>query len=121
MNRLHPQKVDLELAYSFIASLDGKQFSRNLLVLEGFSHTRSSWADFNHGLVVRPQGCQGSQKINKNILQINLLSYCANIQPILKKLRSSTKNQSFLMASGGFLKFIQYWLNISKLTQQIYW
>ena len=37
-------------------------------------HTRSSWADFNHGLVVRPQGCQGCQKIQKNVLQINLLS-----------------------------------------------
>ena len=28
-------------------------------------HTRSTWADFNHGLVVRPQGCQGCQKIQK--------------------------------------------------------
>ena len=24
------------------------------------------------------------------------------------------------MASGGFLKFIQYWLNITPITQQIY-
>ena len=37
-------------------------------------HTRSSWTDFNHGLVVHPQGCQGCQKIQKNILKINLFS-----------------------------------------------
>ena len=37
-------------------------------------HTRSSWADFNHGLVVCPLGCQGCQKIQENVLQINLLS-----------------------------------------------
>ena len=39
--------------------------------------------------------------------------YCANIQPKLKKLWSSTKNQLFLMASGGLLNFLQYWLNFS--------
>ena len=33
-----------------------------------FSHTKSSWANFNHGLVEHPQGCQGCQKIQKNIL-----------------------------------------------------
>ena len=54
-------------------------------------HTGSSWADFNHGLVVCPQGCQGCQKIHKNILQINLLSYCANIQQILKKLQKTSR------------------------------
>ena len=42
-------------------------------------HTRSSWTDFIHGLLVHPQGCQGCQKIKNNILQINLLSLCANI------------------------------------------
>ena len=36
--------------------------------------------------------------------------FCANIQPKLKKIWRSTKNQSFLMASGGFWKFTQYWL-----------
>ena len=55
-------------------------------------HTGSSRADFNHGLVVRPQGCQGCQKIHKNILQINLLSYCANIQQILKKLQKTSRS-----------------------------
>ena len=48
--------------------------SQILLYVENYHHTGSSWADFNHGLVVRPQGCQGCQKIHKNILQINLLS-----------------------------------------------
>ena len=38
------------------------------------NHNRSSWADFIHGLIVHPQGCQGCQKIRKNILQIILLS-----------------------------------------------
>ena len=46
--------------------------------------------------------------------------YCAKIQPKWKKLRISEKNQSFLMASGDFLKFTQNWLNINALTQQIY-
>jgi hypothetical protein len=64
-----------------------------------------------------PNGCQKNQKDLRNS---DLEVYCANIQPTLKILRSSTKNQSFLMASGGFLKFTQYWLNISALTQQIY-
>ena len=53
-------------------------------------------------------------------MNLDLEVYCANIQLKLNKLRSSTKNQSFLMASRGFLKFIQYWLNISALTKQIY-
>ena len=35
-------------------------------------HTGSSWADFNHGLGVPPQGCHGCQKFHKNSLQINL-------------------------------------------------
>ena len=63
------------------------------------------------------------QSYNTNLLffqPISPLLVCANIQPKLKKLRSSTKNQSFLMASEGFLKFTQYSLNISTLTRQIY-
>ena len=38
--------------------------------------------------------------------------YCSNIQPKLKKLIRSTKDQSFLMASGGSFKFTQYWLYV---------
>ena len=60
----------------------------------------SSWADFNHGLVVRPQGSQGCQKIHKNILQINLLSYCANIQPILKKLQKTSRSHQKQLIFG---------------------
>ena len=71
-------------------------------------------------LVVRYQESNGCQKNWQDLRNSDLEVYCANIQPKLKKLRSSTKNQSFLMASGGFLKFTQYWLNISALTQQIY-
>ena len=33
-------------------------------------HTRSSWADFIHGLLAHPQGCQWCQKIQKKVLQI---------------------------------------------------
>ena len=71
-------------------------------------------------LVVRYQESNGCQKNRQDLRNSDLEVYCANIQPKLKKLRSSTKNQSFLMASGGFLKFTQYWLNISALTQQIH-
>ena len=69
-------------------------------VLETSRHTGSSWADFNHGLVVRPQGCQWCQKIHKNILQINLLSYCANIQPILKKLQKTSRSHQKWLIFG---------------------
>ena len=58
---------------------------------------------------------RGSQKNRKDLKNLDLEVYSANIQPKLKKLRSSTKNQSFFMASGGFLKFTQYRLNISAL------
>ena len=71
-------------------------------------------------LVVRYQDSNGCQKNQQDLRNSDLEVYCANIQPKLKKLRSSTKNQSFLMASGGFFKFTQYWLNTSALTQQIY-
>ena len=57
----------------------------------------------------------GVKKNQEDLRNLDLEVYCANIQP-----KCSTTNQSFLMASGGFLKFIQYWLNISALTQQIY-
>ena len=64
-------------------------------------------------LVVRYQESNGCQKNWQDLRNSDLEVYCANIQPKLKKLRSSTKNQSFLMVSGGFLKFTQYWLYIS--------
>ena len=71
-------------------------------------------------LVVCYQESNGCQKNRQNLLNLDLEVYCANIQLKLNKLRSSAKNQSFFMASGGFLKFIQYWLNISALNKQIY-
>ena len=71
-------------------------------------------------LVVRYQGCNGCQKNQQNLRNLDLEVYCANIQLNLTKLWSSTKNQLLLMASGGFLKFLQYLLNISAITQQIY-
>ena len=71
-------------------------------------------------LVVRYQGSNGCQKKWPNLTNLDLEVYCANIQLNLTKLWNSTKNQSLLMASRGFLKFFQYWLNISAITQQIY-
>ena len=71
-------------------------------------------------LVVRYQGSNGCQKKWPNLTNLDLEVYCANIQLNLTKLWSSPKNQSLLLASGGFLKFLQYWLNISAITQQIY-
>jgi hypothetical protein len=71
-------------------------------------------------LVVHYQKSNGCQKNRQDLRNSDLEVYCATIQPKLKKLRSFTKNESFLMPSGGILKFTQYWLNISALTQQIY-
>ena len=73
---------------------------KRLSLKAGPSHTGSSWADFNHGLVVHPQGCLGCQKIHKNILQINLLSYCANIHPILKKLQKTSRSHQKWLIFG---------------------
>ena len=71
-------------------------------------------------LVVCYQGSNGCQKNRQNLRNLDLEVYCANIQPNLTKLWSSTKNQSLLMALGGFLTFLQYWLHISAKTQQIH-
>ena len=71
-------------------------------------------------LLVRYQETTEYQKNWQDLRNLDLEVCCANIQPKLKNLRSSTKNQSFFMVSGGFLKFIQYWLNVIALTQQIY-
>ena len=46
----------------------GETSCKKLSNVQDLIHSRSSWANFNHGLVVRPQGCQGCQKIQKNIL-----------------------------------------------------
>ena len=47
-----------------------------------------SW--FQAWLSCTPTGVPGVSKTHKNILQINLLSYCTNIQPILKKLQKTS-------------------------------
>ena len=64
-------------------------------------------------LIVRYQESNEYQKNRQDLINSDLEVCYANIQPKLKNLRSSTKNQLFFMVSGGFLKFIQYWLNIS--------
>ena len=71
-------------------------------------------------LIVRYQESNEYQKNQQDQRNTDLEVCCANMQPKLKNLRISTKNQSLFMVSGGFLKFIQYWLNISALTQQNY-
>ena len=55
-------------------------------------------------LVVRYPGSNGYQKNQQDLRNLDLEAYCTNIQPKLKKLWSFTKNQSFAMASGGFLE-----------------
>ena len=71
-------------------------------------------------LVVRYQWSNGCQKNRQNLTNLDMEVYCANVQLNLTKLWNSTKNQSLLMASRGFLKFFQHWLNISVITQPIY-
>ena len=66
-----------------------------------------------------PQGSLGCQKMRHYPLNLDLEVWCSNIQPKLKKLWNSTKNPSFLIASEGFLKFIQFWLNIRAPNLQI--
>ena len=53
-----------------------------------------------------PQGSQGCQKMHHYPPNLDLEVWGSNIQSKLKKLWNSTKNQSFFMASGGFLKFL---------------
>ena len=91
----------------------------SIITDKGPFHTGSSRADFNHGLVVHPQGCLGCQKIHKNILQMNLLTYCANIQPLLKKLQKTSKSHQKRVIFGRTSQFCQVQLNISAINFQI--
>ena len=79
-------------------------YSQFILVNQKPSHTRSSWAGFNHGLVVWPQGYQGFQKIQKNVLQINLLSL-ANIEWASKNLQRPSKMTDFFVELFSFFNF----------------
>ena len=74
----------------------------------------SSWLLRTFSTSKRYKEYNGCQKNRQYLRNLDLEVYCANIQPKLTKLRSSTKNQSFLMASVGFLKFLQYCLNVDK-------
>jgi hypothetical protein len=55
-------------------------------------------------LIVSYLESNGCQKNQHDLRNSDLEVYCANIQPQLKNLLSSTKNQSFFMASGGFIE-----------------
>ena len=66
-------------------------------------------------LLVRYQEFNEYQKNQLDLRNSDLEICCANTQPKLKNWKSV-----ILMVFGGFLKFIQYLLLISKLTQQIY-
>ena len=59
-------------------------------------------------LVVCYQGSNRCLKNQQDLRNLDLEVYCANTQPKLKKLWSSTKMQSFFKAFGAFLKFVQY-------------
>ena len=60
-----------------------------------------------HGLIFSctPTGVPWCQKIHKNILQTNLLSQCANIQPILNELQK-TSQSLFALRSFSIAVFL---------------
>ncbi len=88
------------------------------IIIEHKCHTRSSWADFNHGLVVRPQGCQGCQTIQKNVLQINLLSFCATIELKLSKLQKTVKIEKRSSKKPCFLIVFQIFSILGSILAQ---
>ena len=65
--------------------------------------------------ILTTQGSQECQKMHHYSLNLDLEVLCSNIQPKLKKLLNSTKNQSLFLAFGRFLKIIQFWLSITPL------
>ena len=116
VNTLFWEINSLEVTLGFISKL-----------MKKFARWRCCWNIWHLSLktkisplIVRYQESNEYQKNRQDLRNSDLEVCFANIQPKLKNLRSSTKNQSFFTVSGGFLKFIQYWLNISALTQQIY-
>jgi hypothetical protein len=60
-------------------------------------------------LVVRYQESNGCQYNQQDLRNSDLEVYCANIQPKLKKLRSSKEHQSFLISTifDGFWRFFE--------------
>ena len=73
--RLHSDSPFLHTYYIEVRVTFLKEFQVFGKIQPKLWNTGSSFADFNHGLVGRPQGCHGCQKIHKNILQINLLEF----------------------------------------------
>ena len=55
-----------------------------------------------------PQGPQGCQKMRYYPLKSDLEVWCSNIQPKIKKLWNSVKNQSVLMASEVHSVLVKY-------------
>ena len=83
------------------------------------THTGSSWADFNHGLIVRPRGTMGVKKSTKYILQIDVLSQCANIWPILNKLQKTSRSLKKGLNFGRTSQFLQFGQIIRAINFQI--
>ena len=83
-------------------------------------HTRSFWADFNHGLVVHPQGCQGCQKIYKKISKwicwVNALILCQ----YWMNFKKISINQKKWLIWEELLRFFNFWLNISATNFQVW-
>ena len=94
-----------------------------LKVMKKFARWRRCWNIWNLSLkpkisllVVRCHEFNEYQKNRQDLRNSDLEVFCINIQPKLKNLKNSNKNQSFFMVSRGSFKFIQYWLNIRALT-----
>ena len=54
------------------------------------------WTFFVTPLIRRPQGPQGCQKMHKNILQMNMLSYGFTIQPKVTKNPKNLKDDQIM-------------------------
>ena len=67
------------------------------------------WTEINSFLLLtRPQGSQRCQKPHINILQINLLSSCAKIEPKLSKLEKPSKLKNNCQKSAFSYSFSNF-------------
>ena len=69
-------------------------------------------------LLSQLQGWPLCQKIQKNILQINLLSFCATIEPNLSKLQKIIKIEEKIIKNLCFLMVFWILFNLSSILAQ---
>ena len=66
-------------------------------------------------LLSQLQGCPGRQKIQKNILKIKLLSFCARIELKLKKLQKTVKTEKKIVKNACFLTVFLIFFNLDSI------